>query len=616
MTQPGVEKESAARAGDGIIAHRDAVPDPSAAVCPMTACPSIATARCRRLARFGVGTVVALACAGRAYAGDATVQSCLASPVPATGAVVAIGGALRYDNAPVWSRLVALAGGPGARFVVLATASENPERSAALAVAALEAHGAKAEPLPVAPRLENVDLAQATRDPQLIARVAAARGVFFTGGAQERIVDTLQPGGRATPLLEAIHDVLVRGGVIAGTSAGAAVLSRVMFRDATDVLAVMKGALRDGHEVDCGLGLAGPDLFVDQHFLSRGRLGRMLPLMQSRGLRAGLGVEEDSAAILRGGQVEVVGAGGALFVDLAGATTDAQLGAFNIAGVRLTFLGDGDRLDLRTRALSPAAVRARGTRVEPRRRGLRAVRSRRRPFLMDVLADGAVLRGMTYALDGPSRRGPRPGVRRPPRGRRPPQSRLRIPLQPRARHLGLVQLRPRWRGLHDRERAAGRRAGEGRRTPVSGVVAMIEQRHVAAVVLAGHDPRAGQPALRTGRSRPQGADPGVAARRRSARVAGGPSPAAAARRTRGPRRVARRDRAAAVRQPGRAVAVGAAVARRALRPGEWRELQPSLRGRRGAGRRNPGAAARARCERGHRAMRARRCDRLVPSCRP
>jgi cyanophycinase len=355
----------------------------------------------RTLARFGVGAVVALACVDGACAGEAVVQSCLASPVPATGAVVAIGGALRYDNAPVWSRLVALAGGPGARFVVLATASENPERSAALAVAALEAHGAKAEPLPVAPRLAGVDLEQATRDPQLIARVAAARGVFFTGGAQERIVDTLRPGGRATPLLEAIHDVLRRGGVIAGTSAGAAVMSRVMFRDATDVLAVMKGALRDGHEVDCGLGLAGPDLFVDQHFLARGRLGRMLPLMQSRGLRTGLGIEEDSAAILRGGQVEVVGAGGALFVDLADATTDAQLGAFNIAGARLTYLGDGDRLDLRTRALSPAAVRARGTRVEPGAAGF-APYLEERPFFMDVLADGAVLRSMTYALDGPS----------------------------------------------------------------------------------------------------------------------------------------------------------------------------------------------------------------------
>lgn len=355
----------------------------------------------RMLAWFGVGTAMALACTSRALAGDAAVQDCPSLPVAATGAVVAIGGALRYDNAPVWSRLVALAGGPGARFVVLATASENPARSAALAVAALVAHGARAEALPVAPRLAGVELQQATRDPQLLARVAAARGVFFTGGAQERIVDTLQPGGHATPLLEAIRDVLGRGGVIAGTSAGAAVLSRVMFRDATDVLAVMKGALRDGHEVDCGLGIAGPDLFVDQHFLARGRLGRMLPLLQSRGLRAGLGVEEDSAAILRDGQVEVVGRGGALFVDLADATTDVKLGAFNVAGVRLTYLGDGDRFDLRTHALSPAAVRAGGTRIEPGAAGF-APSLEERPYLMDVLADGAVLRGMTYALDGPS----------------------------------------------------------------------------------------------------------------------------------------------------------------------------------------------------------------------
>ena len=155
----------------------------------MTACPSIATARVTGWRGSAWGRRLRLVCAGRACAGEATVQPCLASPVPATGAVVAIGGALRYDNAPVWSRLVgARRAVPGARFVVAsATASENPECSAALAVAALEAHGAKAEPLPVAPRLEDVDLAQATRDPQLIARVAAARGVFFTGGAQERI---------------------------------------------------------------------------------------------------------------------------------------------------------------------------------------------------------------------------------------------------------------------------------------------------------------------------------------------------------------------------------------------------------------------------------------------
>ena len=59
----------------------------------------------------------------------------------------------------------------------------------------------------MSPRLEGIDVAAAVRDPELIGRVSAARGVYFTGGAQERIVDTLQPGGRATPLLEAIREL-------------------------------------------------------------------------------------------------------------------------------------------------------------------------------------------------------------------------------------------------------------------------------------------------------------------------------------------------------------------------------------------------------------------------
>jgi cyanophycinase len=178
-------------------------------------------------------------------------------------------------------------------------------------------------------------------------------------------------------------------------------MSATMFRDATDVMAVMKGSLRFGQELDRGLGFAGPELFVDQHFLRRGRLGRLLPAMQAGGFRKGLGVEEDSAAILRGGTVEVVGAGGALFVDATGATTDAQLGAFNLSGVTLTFLGDGDRLDLRSGAVTPSAAKAQGQRVDPRAADFKPYFDDA-PFLLDILADGAILRAMTLALDGPT----------------------------------------------------------------------------------------------------------------------------------------------------------------------------------------------------------------------
>lgn len=323
------------------------------------------------------------------------------APASGAGTVVAIGGALRDDNDAVWSKLVALAGGRDARYVVFGTASDDPERSAARVVALLESHGAEAESLPVAPKMPGVDVAQAVRDPELIARVNAASGVFFTGGAQERIVDTLQPGGDPTPLLEAVRGVLDRGGVVAGTSAGAAIMSHVMFRDAPDLLAVMKGTLRDGKEVDRGLGFAAPGLFVDQHFLRRGRLGRMLPLMQSQGLQAAIGVEENSAAILRGHEVEIVGEGGALFVDLRDAAADPKRGAFNLTGVRLTFLGDGDRLDARTRALTPSAAKLAGTRIDPRAAGFEPSLEDP-PFLLDVLAPGAILRAMSFVLDGPT----------------------------------------------------------------------------------------------------------------------------------------------------------------------------------------------------------------------
>jgi cyanophycinase len=316
------------------------------------------------------------------------------------GPVVAIGGALRYDNAAVWSRIVALAGGAGARFVVLATASEKPGQSASRTIEALRAHGAVAEHVPVAPRIEGIDLEQAVRDPRWIGMVERANGVYFTGGAQERIVDTLQPGGRPSPLLEAIRALHRRGGVVAGTSAGAAVMSRTMFRDATDVMAVMKGTLRDGHEVDTGLGFVAADLFVDQHFLRRGRIGRMLPLMQSRGYTLGLGVEEDSAAVIRGHEVEVIGPGGALFVDLAEAATDRSAGAFNLQGAKLSFLGDGDRLDLRTRRLAPAAHKAAGVVIDPRAPGFRPYFPDA-PFFLDVLGDGAIVRAMSNLLDSP-----------------------------------------------------------------------------------------------------------------------------------------------------------------------------------------------------------------------
>ncbi len=328
-----------------------------------------------------------------------------------------------------------------------------------------------AEHLRVAPELQGVDLRQAVRDPVLIDKVRAANGVFFTGGDQARIVDTLRPGGIESPLLIAIRQLQQRGGVVAGTSAGAAVMSRTMFRDPASVVTLLKGPLRPDQDFGAGLDFVQSDLFVDQHFLSRGRLGRMLPLMHVRGLTLGLGVEEDSAAILRGDLVEVLGTGGAVLVDLAGATTDTKLGAFNLSNARLTYLGHGDRYDLRTRTLTPARAKLDGQFVDPRAADFKPYYEDA-PLALDVLAAGVVLESIHS-----HRRRPGGGVagtclRRNCECARAARSWLRIPLQSSLRYARLVRPRRERGRLYARQHPSRRRTCARRAAAIRSVASV------------------------------------------------------------------------------------------------------------------------------------------------
>lgn len=320
------------------------------------------------------------------------------------GIAVPLGGAVRAENDAIWGRLVELAGGRGAKFVVLATASDDPEKSAASIIANLSKHGAEAEHIPVAPQLKGSDAARAARDPVLVAKLKAARGVFFSGGAQERIIDTLMHEGKPTPVLSAVWDVFHAGGVVAGTSAGAATMSTNMFRDPPGVLAIMQrgpDGFREGGDIDRGLGFVGAHLFVDQHFLKRGRLGRLLPVMLKKGYKFGLGVEENSGAIVQGDEVEIIGEKGALLADIAEATSDQTLREFNIKNAKLTYLEHGDRYNLTTRTLTPSAKKLGGKKLDPRDAAYKPYFTDA-PFFADILGDGAIVRAMSHLIDGKS----------------------------------------------------------------------------------------------------------------------------------------------------------------------------------------------------------------------
>jgi cyanophycinase len=337
--------------------------------------------------------------------GPVELRTPLAPPAPMPepegqikGYAVPIGGALKADNEEVWQRIVQLAGGRGARFVVFGTASEDPEASAKQVVELLQRRGAIAEALPVAPKFSWVDLTKVVRDPALIAKVKAAKGVFFTGGVQARIVDVLQPGGQSTPMLEAVWEVYRKGGVVAGTSAGAAIMSTVMFRDAPNIVSVLKGGIADGKQVDNGLGFVGPNLFVDQHFLKRGRFGRMIPLMMAKGYKIGLGVDENTAAVIRGDEIEVIGDRGALVVDVTDAKTDASVSAFNVTGVRVSYLEHGDRYHVKARSTTPAAPKLRGELHDHESPNFKPYYTDE-VFHLDMLGDSTISNAMSRLID-------------------------------------------------------------------------------------------------------------------------------------------------------------------------------------------------------------------------
>ena len=274
------------------------------------------------------------------------------------GSLVIIGGALRPDNDEVWKRVVTQAGGAGAKFVVISAASTNPERSGKSAATVLTRFGATAEVLPLSIKLKDRPYQEVVRDPNIIKLMNEANGVYFTGGDQGRITKVLfQEDGTRTPLLEAIWRMYQRGGVIAGSSAGAAIMSSTMFYDVpSSVLRTLKEGIQPGRDIAPGLGFIGDQVFVDQHLIIRGRFARMLPAMQKANYKFGLGIDENSAMVVsQQSLVEIIGYKGAILIDLRDAQTDSAIKDFNISNAKIGYLDRGDQFDLRTKTLIPSA---------------------------------------------------------------------------------------------------------------------------------------------------------------------------------------------------------------------------------------------------------------------
>jgi cyanophycinase len=172
-----------------------------------------------------------------------------------------------------------------------------------------------------------------------------AAGVYFSGGDQLRISSQIGD----TPIEQRVREIFDRGGVIAGTSAGAAVMSDTM---------VVKGSGQESYRIGDlhmapGLGLIR-DVVIDQHFAERGRFGRLLGAVAHNPRELGIGIDEDTAIVVQGKQFEVIGSGAVYVVDGASVTqsniAEAEPDkALSMYDVRLHVLSTGDRFDLAKR---------------------------------------------------------------------------------------------------------------------------------------------------------------------------------------------------------------------------------------------------------------------------
>ncbi|MCE2988903.1 MAG: cyanophycinase [Burkholderiales bacterium] len=367
-------------------------------------------ALCRRLPRCGrlcalAGWATATLASTIALTATAAASAATPAATPAAkaarGSVVAIGGALQDNNVEVWSRLVALAGGKSGRWLVIPTASGDPTKSGEAAIALLKRQGATAEMIPLSTKLGSAaDLAALVKDPAWLKKLGTARGVYFTGGDQARITDALLTSdGQATPMLDAIRALLQRGGVVAGSSAGAAIMSSTMFRDPRDMLSMMIDGAAANTDIGSGLGFVANGVFVDQHFVKRGRIGRMLAVMAQERIGVGVGVEENSAAIFRGDDIEVIGARGVVVADLRSATAMAR--PLRVKGAHVYWLESGDKMNLQTGEVTPSPAKAKAKKLDHTAKDFQPY-FRRVRFMPDMLGDGVFVNAMTSLVDSPA----------------------------------------------------------------------------------------------------------------------------------------------------------------------------------------------------------------------
>ncbi len=211
---------------------------------------------------------------------------------PSKGSLVIVGGGGTGKDQEIMKRFMELAGGNNAQIVIIPTALEG------------ENFGPDTAPAPYFRKagVKKVSIVH-TRDPKIadtnefVANFKNATGVWFGGGRQWRFADSYLN----TKTQKALFDLLDRGGVIGGSSAGASIQSSYMVRGAREGNQLM---MAPGYET--GLGFL-KNTAIDQHLIARKREGDLVKVVEMHRHLLGIGIDESTAVIVQGNRMEVIG---------------------------------------------------------------------------------------------------------------------------------------------------------------------------------------------------------------------------------------------------------------------------------------------------------------------
>jgi len=258
------------------------------------------------------------------------------------GPVMLIGGAEdKVRDKVILSRFAAFAGGADGHVAVISTASSLGEQATQRYKDLFGGFG-----IGRTTGLGPEERSQA-QDPDLARALVDVTGVFLTGGNQLKLSSVVA----GTRLADAIHRAHDRGAVLAGTSAGASAM-------ATHMMAFGRSGETPKNrmaQLAAGLGIL-QNVVIDQHFEQRGRFGRLLAVVAQSPALVGVGLDEDTCAIVfDDGSLHVIGRGAVTIVDGRHVKTDAYRGKgykpLMVSGAVLHSLPSGYWFDLRRREL-------------------------------------------------------------------------------------------------------------------------------------------------------------------------------------------------------------------------------------------------------------------------